>query len=287
MIDIKENLKEARDLVDPVIKSYFSTPQGKERVIPETMSYSTFAPAKRLRPYLVLKSAEILGLNKNNALNIAAAIEMTHTYSLIHDDLPAMDDDDYRRGQLSAHKKFGEANAILAGDALLTKAFEVIASDKTHPDSLVRTKLVAEFAKALGEEGMIAGQALDIALQAEKMPLDEVLRMNDLKTGKIIRFALIAPAIATQAEEGIFKALEKYAYNIGIIFQITDDILDMEEEAEKENPEINILSVAGLEKAKQIAERLTNEAKNVLENEFGDKANELVTLADFILKRTD
>lgn len=201
----------------------------------EAMRYAVLGGGKRFRPFLVLESARLFGLLPEDALDAAAAVELVHCYSLVHDDLPAMDDDALRRGQPTVHIAFGEATAILAGDALLTLAFEVLASPRTHPEAGVRCALALALARAAGPAGMVGGQQLD--LEAESLPrhgsadIDRVRRIQGMKTGALIAFSAKAGAVLAAAPEEDRRALASYGRALGAAFQIADDLLDVEGEA--------------------------------------------------------
>ena len=196
----------------------------------DAMRYSSLGGGKRLRPFLVIESARLFGVVGEAALRTACALEMIHCYSLAHDDLPAMDDDDLRRGRPTTHRAFDEATAILAGDGLLTYAFDVIADATTHQDAGVRADLVLALARAAGLGGMVGGQALDLAAETAATPLslEETLRMQAMKTGALLRFAVDAGAILGAASASQARALTRYGEALGAAFQIADDILDAE-----------------------------------------------------------
>jgi farnesyl diphosphate synthase len=196
----------------------------------EAMRYSSLGGGKRLRPFLVIESARLFGVVGEAALRTACALEMIHCYSLVHDDLPAMDDDDLRRGRPTTHKAFDEATAILAGDGLLTYAFDVVADPKTHQDAGVRAALVLALARAAGLGGMVGGQALDLAAETAATPLtlEETLRMQAMKTGALLRFAVDAGGVLGGASVAQARALTRYGEALGAAFQIADDILDAE-----------------------------------------------------------
>ncbi len=198
----------------------------------DSMSYSLFAGGKRLRPILLLASYNTFAANKEKVLKTAAALEMIHTYSLVHDDLPAMDDDDYRRGKLTNHKKFDEATAILAGDALLTYAFELIANDDLLNEN-EKVFIISSLATASGPEGMVAGQILDMEGETKSLTLEELETIHVLKTGRLINFAIISGAFLANASDEQLKHLEEFAYYLGLIFQVQDDILDVIGDPEK------------------------------------------------------
>jgi farnesyl diphosphate synthase len=196
------------------------------------MRHALFTSGKRFRPFLVIESAALFGIEPSQAANAAAAIECIHCYSLVHDDLPSMDDDDVRRGQPTVHKAYDEWTAILAGDALLTLAFEILAQGETHPESRVRAELVAEVAKAAGGRGMVKGQMLDLAAEKRGEPptptVAHVRELQALKTGALIACACEAGAILAQAAPGNRAALREYGRQLGLVFQIADDLLDAE-----------------------------------------------------------
>ena len=262
--------------------------------IGEAMRYSALAQGKRLRPFFVCESAKILGADHQNALRVGAALEAVHCYSLVHDDLPAMDDDDLRRGKPTCHIQFDEATAILAGDGLLTIAFEILANEKTHNDPLVRSNLVLELAKASGPNGMVGGQMLDLeAEQRGSQSLDEIIKIQSLKTGALFHFSLIAGAILANADQKSFKALATYAEKVGLAFQIADDILDVESTPEAlgkatqkdaDAGKSTFIDLYGLDGAKQKANELADSACQAL-SIFGDKANNLRQAARFIVVR--
>lgn len=211
------------------------TPQGSNAEIRliQAMRHAVLSGGKRLRPFLLIETARHYGVEQNHALRAAAALECLHCYSLVHDDLPAMDDDDLRRGKPTAHIAFDEATAILAGDALLTIAFEILGDPATHPDPAVRIRLVSELAQAGGHTGMVGGQAMDLA--AEIAPVTEaesIIAIQSRKTGALIRYACRAGAILGGAGVDEINALNRYADHLGLAFQIADDILDVESSAE-------------------------------------------------------
>lgn len=258
----------------------------------KAMAYSLSNGGKRIRPMLTLEFCRICGGDYMKAIPFALAAEMIHTYSLIHDDLPCMDDDDMRRGKPSSHKVFGEANALLAGDALLTLAFEtVLAAEGVSVDAKVKAGL--ELAKAAGCSGMIAGQVMDLANEGKTASLDDVKETDRLKTGEMIRVSCVMGCIAAGADEEKIKAAEIYSGNIGLAFQIVDDILDVTSDEEtlgkpigsdSENEKSTYVSLLGLEKSAEYAESLTAEAKEAL-NIFGGEGDFLAQLADKLASR--
>ena len=295
MTTLINSLKNVRDELDIYFKSHIQDGSSVPSQVLEAMSYSFIGTGKALRPFLVLTIADMLGLEKKYALQIALAIEMVHTYSLIHDDLPAMDNDTLRRGKPTCHIKFSEATAILAGDALLTHAFEVLANEKTHPNALIRCQLITFLAKSAGIMGMIGGQMMD--LEAEKKPRleNEIYKMQSMKTGALLKFSCIAPAIAAQKEQATIETLTNYANAIGLLFQITDDLLDetgSEQEVgktlkkDKTAGKSTFLNIYGIEKTKELAQIMHKKALNSLDTPFLKQTTPLKELADFILTRT-
>jgi len=235
----------------------------------------------------------LFDVDKGRALRVACAIECIHTYSLIHDDLPAMDDDDLRRGKPTAHKAYGEATAILAGDGLQTLAFEILADPKTHSDPHVRCDLISAIAKASGIHGMVGGQMSDLAAEGKKLELGEVTRLQQMKTGALISFSTDAGAILGKASKQKRHLLQGYAHDLGLAFQIADDLLDHEgtpEETGKatqkdaKKGKATFVSLMGAERARQQAAMLAEQAISHL-NDFGDKALLLRALAQYVVDR--
>ena len=211
--------------------------EPEQRVF-QAMRYASLGGGKRLRPFLVMTTARLFRVSESAALRVAAAVEMVHCYSLVHDDLPAMDNDDLRRGRPSCHKQFDEATAILAGDALLTRAFEVLANPATHADPQVRCTLVSDLAQAAGAHGMIGGQMIDLLVERQLAPLPApdvaaITRMHQMKTGRLIGFSCTAGASLGKAPAQLRQALSAYAHDLGLVFQIVDDILDVEGRSEE------------------------------------------------------
>jgi farnesyl diphosphate synthase len=260
----------------------------------DAMRYACLGGGKRLRPFLVVASARLFDVRDPRALRVAAAIEMVHCYSLVHDDLPAMDDSDLRRGQPTVHKKYGDAVAILAGDGLLTEAFAVLAHPDTHKDPAVRTELICALSQAAGASGMVGGQMIDISEDRNDLDLDGVSELQSLKTGALIDFACQAGAILGRAEEESRTALKDYAADLGLAFQVADDLLDAEGDAaqlgkptgqDAEAAKATFLSLLGRKKARHKADTLADSAIARLEM-FGDKADLLRRLARFVVDRT-
>ena len=267
--------------------------EGPESQVFQAMRYSTMAGGKRLRPFLVIASADLFNVSRSSSERVAAAVEMIHTYSLIHDDLPAMDDDNLRRGEPTCHLKFDEATAILAGDALLTLAFEVIAHSDTHDSAKIRADLVLEISHAVGAQGMVGGQMLDLFAEKNILGMPEITRLQRMKTGALINCSCQSGAILGKASETQRHLLNAYAYDIGLAFQITDDLLDIDGHPKELGKAINkdtkagkatFVSQLGVERARSQAVILTDQAIKHLDI-FGEKAGLLRDLARFVIER--
>ena len=293
MTALHKALRESAHAVNQALEALLPEPDGLQARVIEAMHYTTFAGGKRLRPFLVVTGAGLFEVPRESALRAAVAVELVHTYSLVHDDLPCMDDDDLRRGMPTLHVEFDEATAVLAGDALLTLAFEVLASERTHADPAVRCELIAELARAAGTYGMVGGQMMD--LLAENRELDEaaIKRLQGMKTGALFAFACEAGAILGEAAGEAREALSAYARDLGLAFQIADDLLDAEGSAEALGKAVGkdaaagkatFVSLLGLELARTEAERLASEAKQHLDL-FAEDANLLRDVADFVIRR--
>ncbi len=265
---------------------------GEDTVL-EAMRYSALSGGKRLRPFLVVTSAGLFGVDREASLMTAAAIEFVHTYSLIHDDLPAMDDDDLRRGQPACHIKFGEAAAILAGDALLTYAFQVLADRRIHPDPAVRCEMIRSLAAAAGHHGMVGGQMMDLEAEQKEISIEQVIRLQRLKTGELFAIACEAGAILGKAPLQMRSALRRYAHDIGLAFQIRDDLLDYEGKREETGKEVGkdhiagkatLVSIMGAQRAREQMNILADQAVAHRKG-FDKKANHLRTLAEFMITR--
>ncbi len=266
---------------------------GGEAKVMLAMRYSALSGGKRLRPFLTVTCASLFGVSRETSLYAAAAMEFIHTYSLIHDDLPAMDDDDLRRGQPSCHIKFGEATAILAGDALQALAFQVLADPDVHPDPSVRCDLIRSVARAAGWRGLCGGQMLDLEAENKELSVDEIIRLQRLKTGEMFAISCEAGAILGKAPEMQRRALTRYAHDMGLAFQITDDLLDAEgtrEEAGKEvgkdkgRGKATLVASMGIERAREQAQILARQAESHLAC-FDKKADALRHLANFVVTR--
>ncbi|MEM6850630.1 MAG: polyprenyl synthetase family protein [Pseudomonadota bacterium] len=268
--------------------------QGPRGRVVDAMRYGSLGGGKRLRPFLLVSSADLFGAPRDRSLRAAAALEMIHSYSLIHDDLPAMDDADLRRGRPSAHKEFDEATAILAGDGLLTFAFEVMADAATHPDADVRCALIAALAVASGPAGMVGGQMIDLSTDRTGLDINGIKELQDLKTGALIRFACHGGALLGGAGAEETAKLITYAEDLGLAFQIVDDLLDaFGNEAELGKPagqdaemdKATFVKLLGPDEARAEAERLVDRSIGQL-TDFGDAAEPLRKVARFVLERT-
>ncbi len=290
---LKQALIATSDAVERVLDPILQVPSGPEGRVVEAMRHSVFSGGKRLRPLIVLASAELFGVERVHALRVAAALECVHCYSLVHDDLPAMDDDDLRRGKPTVHVAYDEATAILAGDALLTVAFEILADEKTHPDPRVRIDLVRELALASGSQGMVGGQMIDLSASEISMDEHTIHRLQKMKTGALISFAAEAGAIMAHASKQAHASLQGYARDLGLAFQIADDLLDVEGTEEevgkavgkdKDAGKATLVSIMGVERARQQAQILSEQAIEHL-SDFDDKALLLRAVAHFAINR--
>jgi geranylgeranyl diphosphate synthase type II len=293
--DFNALLQKKTRSVDQTLEQLLAKHSEINSDLKEAMKYTLFAPGKRIRSALVLFCCELAcGKINHNAEVAAAAIEMVHTYSLVHDDLPAMDDDDFRRGQQTCHKAFDEATAILTGDALLTLAFEILATEIDEPAVAVR--LVRELAEASGPAGMIAGQIADLKAPLKKdLATEQDLQTIHInKTAKMFRCAAAMGAVCGNANKNQLESLSEYGLKIGLGFQIADDILDVNASSEHlgktagkdaKAAKCTYPAVVGIQKARQLEKKLTDEAMAALEP-FGEKANTLKKLATALLERT-
>ena len=295
-LDLNMYLRERRQTVEQALEDYLPPGDAYPPCIHTSMRYSIFAGGKRLRPILVLMAAEMLEKPVSEVLFAAAAIEMIHTYSLIHDDLPAMDNDDLRRGKPTNHKVYGEDIAILAGDALLTLAFEVMADPK-HTSACTPAVILAaiyELAHAAGTFGMVGGQVMD--MQAEKRPIqhEELDYIHRHKTARLITSAVRIGTILANAAVEELAAVSMYGEKVGLAFQIVDDLLDIESSTEELGKPVHsdesrqkatYPAFYGIEQSKIVAQQCIHEAKQALAS-FGDRAHYFALLADFIYART-
>jgi farnesyl diphosphate synthase len=293
MIAFERSLRDAAAEVERALDRALPLPDGPEAKVVEAMRYAATGPGKRLRPYLVLCSADLFGVQRSCALRVAAAIELVHSYSLIHDDLPALDDSDMRRGRPSLHRQFDEATAILAGDALLTLAFEILSEEETHGDPMVRCELIRSLAHAVGTQGMVGGQMLDLTAECQEFDIGAVTRLQRLKTGELFALSCEAGAILGHAAETPRKALRAYAHDLGLAFQITDDLIDAEGDPgaagkptgqDRDAGKATFVSLLGVERAREQARMLAEQAVGHLDL-FLEKADPLRAVARFVVDR--
>ena len=292
--DLAAIMAEGRKRVDAALDLWLPEQGDRPPKVHEAMRYSVFAGGKRLRPLLTLWSCEAAGGDPEDAMPAAVAMEMIHTYSLIHDDLPAMDDDDYRRGRQTCHRVYGDAVAILAGDALLTHAFQVLADPGPSRIPVEqRLQIIAEIAEAAGSRGMVGGQAMDIQAEGHEIDPPTLLYLHTHKTGALIRAAVRAGAIAGGAREEPLQALTRYGERVGLAFQIVDDILDIEgvsaemgksAGSDLRRKKATYPAVMGMEESRRQAAHLLQEAKEALWPLDGKGAT-LAALADFVGQR--
>jgi farnesyl diphosphate synthase len=279
--------------VEAALDALIELPDGPERRLCEAMRYATLGGGKRLRAVLVMETAGLFGVDQRCAARVAASVEMLHAYSLIHDDLPAMDDDDLRRGKPSTHKAFDEATAILAGDALQTRAFEVLADPDTHAVAEARCELVAALAHASGMAGMAGGQMIDMLAEGRALSGAEIIRLQALKTGRLIQYSAEAGAILGRATAHQRQLLAAYGRDLGAAFQIADDLLDAAGTSDQIGKtagkdaaagKATLVAVLGLEKARIQAEMLSAQAAGHLES-FDERADILRALAAYVVSR--
>jgi geranylgeranyl diphosphate synthase type II len=294
-MNFKEKQISYAEIVNDFLESYIKENELLEKSVYSAMRYSLLAGGKRLRPVLSLAVCDMLGGELNEILPFACAIEMIHTYSLIHDDLPAMDNDDYRRGKLTNHKMYGEALAILAGDGLLNMAFELMLDSTSNNCHNIENKVraMSYIARSSGTLGMIGGQVIDTESENKEVSLQTLEYMHRCKTGALIKAPVMSAAIICKASEEDLRSLEAYSGNLGLAFQIKDDILDVEGSTEKLgkkvgsdefNKKTTYVSLCGLEKSKQMLRETTEEAIKSIEK-FGTNATFLKELAEFLIAR--
>ena len=292
-IDVPAALAEHAEVVEAAIDALLPLPDGMERRLFEAMRYATLGGGKRLRAFLVMEVAALFSVATSCAARVAASVEMLHAYSLVHDDLPAMDDDDLRRGQPSAHRAFDEATAILAGDALQCRAFELLAGSDTHSDAQVRCELVAALGLAAGARGMAGGQMIDMTTEGKPLTDAEVTRLQGLKTGRLIEYSAEAGAILGRAAPLVRDRVAAYGRDLGAAFQIADDLLDVVGTTEgigktagkdEAAGKATLVSLLGVERARMQAEMLAKQAAAHLDA-FDARADRLRALAAFVVAR--
>ena len=292
-IDLSAAMSRAAGAVDAALERLLPSAQGPGARVAEAMRYAMFAGGKRLRPFLVLEGARLFDAPAEGALRAAAAIECVHTYSLVHDDLPAMDDDDLRRGRPTTHKAFDEATAILAGDALNTFAFELLADPAVHADGAVRARLVASLARASGVGGMVGGQMMDIQAPDSGFDLEAIAQLQRMKTGALFEFSALAGAVLGGASAQDEARLGVYARDFGLAFQVADDLIDATGDAalagkavgkDADQGKATYVSILGVERARAEVERLAQAAADALAP-YGDRARPLQALAFHMVDR--
>lgn len=292
-LDLVGEMQRIAQAVDSQFNYLLPVPSDPRAELFEAMRHAAIGGGKRLRPFLVTATAHIFNVEENCAIRAGTAVEALHVYSLIHDDLPCMDNDALRRGKPTTHIAYGEAQAVLAGDALHALAFEVLADEATHSDPFVRAEMLACLAKAAGSSGMAGGQMMDIVAERETFDLQTVTRLQQLKTGALIAASVEIGAILGRVPLEGRVGLRGYANNLGLAFQIADDILDVEGDEAAAGKALHkdadagkqtFLSLMGLEQAKEQAQMLVDQAKSHLAN-FGEEANLLRAIAEFSIHR--
>jgi farnesyl diphosphate synthase len=295
MSDLTARMRATGEAIEAELDHLLPPEEGAQARLHAAMRYAVLGGGKRLRPFLVVAAAELFDVPSAQALRVGAAIEMVHGYSLVHDDLPAMDDAALRRGRPSCHREFDDATAILAGDALQTLAFEVLAGEPTHPDPAVRCDLVRGLALASGPAGMCGGQMIDLEAEGRTLDLDEVLRLQRLKTGALISFACEAGAILGGAPAAALEALRGYATALGLAFQIQDDLLDVTGDVATTGKDqgidaaagkatvVGLIGVEGARERLQVLRRSANEGLKALP---GD-GRLLRAVVDFVISRSN
>lgn len=293
MSDFNAAIKETAGLIEEALDAFLPRRDGPLGRVADAMRWGALDGGKRLRPFLVIAAADMFGCPRERSIRVGCAVEMIHCYSLIHDDLPAMDDSDLRRGRPSVHKKFDDATAILAGDALLTQAFEVLAEPATHHSGDVRCRLALELARASGKEGMVGGQMIDIYAEQKTFDLAGIEELQRLKTGALIRFGAVGGGVVGEGSDEEVAALTAYAEDLGLAFQIVDDILDATADAQTlgkpagqdaEMDKATFIKLLGMDGAKSKAAELVYSCKAHLDR-FGAAAAPLKGAADFVFER--
>lgn len=291
------SLKPALDAIGEAMDSRFdrllAVPADARARLYEGMRHAVMGGGKRMRPLLVVASCDLFHVDRERALRVALAIEAVHVYSLVHDDLPCMDDDDLRRGKPTVHRAFDEATAVLTGDSLFALAFELLADEATHEDPFVRSELVLELARAAGPAGMAGGQMMDLVAESERFDLATTTRLQQLKTGALIGFAVEAGAIMGKVGDATRLRLKGYARDLGLAFQIADDLLDVEGDPAAAGKALRkdagagkstFVSLLGVGRARSQAEMLIDQAIHHLQG-FGTEADLLRAIARFAIER--
>ena len=288
-----EALGEVQAAIDSAFDAWLPVPEDARRRLVEAMRYAAIGGGKRVRPLLLIATADIFGVARSASINAACAVEAIHSYSLIHDDLPCMDDDAMRHGKPSVHKAFDEATAVLAGDSLHALAFEILCHPETSGDPFVRAELVSTLARASGHEGMAGGQMMDIVAEQERFDLGQITRLQQLKTGALLAASVEMGAILGRVAPEGRSHLRAYARDIGLAFQIADDLLDVEgDEAlagkalrkDAGQGKATFVSLMGADKARAQARMLVEQAIGILAS-YGEEARLLTALARYIVER--
>ena len=294
MQNFTKYLNDSADIVSSEILNILTSSKNYSKNFLSAMKYVINVGGKRLRPILVLEICKIFGVKYDQAIRVAICIELIHCYSLVHDDLPSMDDDSIRRGHPTCHIKYDEATAILVGDAFLTLAFEILSEKKTHPDAEVRCKLINELSRSSGLSGMVGGQKLDLEAESKRLKLSEIKNLQKLKTGELFRFSCVAGSILAKKSYEDFENLEQYAYKLGLAFQIQDDLLDVTGDELKTGKKLKkdlkrgkqtFVSFMGIKKAKESAEKLIEEALSII-SKYGEDGENLKQITKIIINRS-
>ncbi len=289
---LQQAMEDCRENVNRTMVSLLPETDLAEAPLFEAMRYAVLSGGKRLRPFMVMEGARVFGVDNGRARRVAAAVEFVHAYSLVHDDLPAMDNAETRRGKPSLHKAYDEATAILAGDALMTLAFEVLSNPETHEDPRVRIELVSNLSSASGMHGMVGGQMLDMIGEKQEFDVGTISRLQRLKTGKLIAFCCEAGAILGRANPAHRQALRNYAHDLGLAFQVTDDLLDAEgnpammgKPTNQDSKKATFVTAMGREQARMRAEMLVEQAIRHLHIFDDGRVDLLKDLAHYVLER--
>jgi farnesyl diphosphate synthase len=291
--DFEAALEETADHVTVALDALIPRPDGPEARLMSAMRYAALGGGKRLRPFLVTNCGRLFDVDERALLRVAAAVECVHAYSLVHDDLPCMDDDDLRRGRPTVHKAYDEATAVLVGDALLSLAFEILVDRDTHADPRVLVELARRLALASGGRGMVGGQMIDIETEGREVDIGAVTRMQRMKTGALIAFSVESAAVMGRVGADPAHALQAFAHDLGLAYQITDDLLDYEGNAEDLGKAVrkdaargkaSFVAVLGVDGARDQARRLAAQAKQHLDG-FGQRASLLRHAVDYVLDR--
>ncbi|KAA5805517.1 polyprenyl synthetase family protein [Alkalicaulis satelles] len=294
MSEYSTALSEAADRITVALDALLPRADGPEKRLISAMRYAALGPGKRMRPFLLIECGRLVGADERALLRAACAVECVHAYSLVHDDLPSMDNDDLRRGRPTVHKAYDEATAILAGDALQTQAFAILADPETHPDAALRCELVSRLAQAAGARGMAGGQMIDMAIEAgEEREIGVITRCQRMKTGALIAFCAEAGAVLARADKETRTALEGFAHDLGLCYQIVDDLLDVEGDEtltgkrtrkDAGQGKATFVTILGVDGARDRARHLAAQAKEHLVN-YGEDAKLLIQTVDYVLDR--